>query len=232
MMIPTPRRPEIDHRTLKLIVGTVALTLAFLTSAFAMAPLTSISESYWEGGPSQAIFIGFLFAIASFMLAFNGRSKTEMVMSKIAAMAALGVAMFPCICDCHPSRTGNLHYISASVMFLVLVFFCYAFYTRAKAKAHAEARVRAGVYVICGLAILLAMAVMAIDGMTRGRLGAGFPTLTFWCETTGLVAFGISWLFASHVLPAVNREDERFSPLRATNPDDSQTNLPLSDTPV
>ena len=232
MMIPTPRRPEIDHRTLKLIVGMVALTLAFLTSAFAMAPLTSISESYWEGGASQAIFIGFLFAIASFMLAFNGRSKTEMVMSKIAAFAGLGVAMFPCACGGHMSRTAVLHYGSASVMFLVLAFFCYAFYKRAKAKGHKEAKVRASVYVVCGVAILLSIAVLAFDGLTGNRMEARFPTLTFWGETTGLVAFGISWLFASHVLPAVNREDERFSPLRATNPDDSQTNLPLSDTPV
>jgi hypothetical protein len=39
----------------------------------------------------------------------------------------------------------------------------------------------------------------------------------------GLVAFGISWLNASHVLPVVNRPSERFSPLADRNPDDDVT---------
>src|SRR5262249_26400434 len=97
----TPRRPEIDHRTLKLIVGIVATGLAGLTSLFAKAPLTSISASYYEGGWSQGIFIGFLFAIAAFLLAYNGRSATEMILSKVASIAAVCVALFPCGCDGH-----------------------------------------------------------------------------------------------------------------------------------
>ena len=39
-----------------------------------------------------------LFAIAAFLLAYNGFSRADMVLSKLASVAALGVAMFPCEC--------------------------------------------------------------------------------------------------------------------------------------
>jgi len=47
-MLAYPQRPEIDHRTMKLIVGLIALTLASLTSFFASTAITSISASYYE----------------------------------------------------------------------------------------------------------------------------------------------------------------------------------------
>lgn len=94
-MPTTSKREEIDHRTTKLIVGIVALSLASLTSAFSRTAINSISESYYQGGWSQSIFIGFLFAIAAFLLSYNGLSRPEMILSKVAAIAALGVALFP-----------------------------------------------------------------------------------------------------------------------------------------
>jgi hypothetical protein len=75
-------RPEIDHRTIKLIVGGVALGLAPLTIALSPAPIASISASYHEGGAAQSVFVGFLFAIAALLLAYNGLSRTEMILSK------------------------------------------------------------------------------------------------------------------------------------------------------
>src|SRR5262245_44779787 len=90
-MLPMPTRQEVDHRTIKLIVGVVALSLATLTDLFARTDITSISASYYAGGWSQVIFIGFLFAIAALLLSYNGQSKQEMFLSKVASVAALGV---------------------------------------------------------------------------------------------------------------------------------------------
>ena len=210
-------RQEIDHRTIKLIVGLVALSLASLTSFFANSVLTSISASYYEGGWSQSIFIGFLFAIAAFLLAYNGYSPTEMVLSKVASIAALGIVLFPCRCD-GSGQTPYIHWISAATMFLILTYFCYAFLKRARAKGHSEAKARATIYAACGLAILLSIFVMAFNGISGGALKARIPRLTFYGEATGLVAFGISWLTASRVLPILTNERERFSPFRDRNP--------------
>ena len=218
-MLPAPERPEIDHRTIKLIVGIVALTLAGLTNFFASAALTSISASYYECGWSQTIFIGFLFAIAAFLLAYNGLSRTEMILSKVASATVLGVALFPCDCGGHPQLVPYLHGISAAVTFLILAYFCYLFSRRARAKGYPQAKARATIYILCGIAILLSIIVLAVDELSGGDLRAIVPNLIFYGEAVGLVSFGISWLTASRVLPVLTREDERFSPLSEHNPD-------------
>lgn len=217
-MLATPIRQEIDHRTIKLIVGVIALSLASLTSLFAESRITSISASYYEGGWSQSIFIGFLFAIAALLLAYNGVTRVEMVLSKIASVAALGVALFPCSCGTYRPPVPFVHGASAAVMFLILAFFCFGFFRRAVAKGHREAKRRAGIYAVCGLAIVLAIAVIAFDNLANGVLSTAVPRLTFYGEATGLVAFSLSWLTASRVLPWIARSDERFSPLAERNP--------------
>lgn len=44
-------------------------------------------------------------------------------MSKVAALAAICVAMFPCGCDSHPQIIPMVHYIAAAVMFSILAVF-------------------------------------------------------------------------------------------------------------
>ena len=217
-MATVEKRQEIDHRTIKLIVGLVALSLAGLTSALAIGPISSISASYYEEGWSRTIFIGFLFAIAAFLLAYNGLSRVEMILSKVASLAALGVALFPCECGDHPPLVPYIHGASAAVMFLILAFFCYAFYKRAREKGYPQANIRAAIYAVCGAAILLSIVVLGADHLLHGALSQRIPRLVFYGEATGLIAFGISWLTASRTLPLVTREDERFSPMREANP--------------
>jgi hypothetical protein len=216
-MLSGPETPEIDHRTLKLIVGVIALSLAGLTGLLARYRITSVSGSYYEGGYSQIILIGFLFAIAAFLLAYNGLSRREMVLSKIASVAALGVAIFPCTCPGHPElasfapQVKYVHSVSAAIMFLILAFFCYEFNRRAQAKGYVQARRRARIYVVCGVLIVASMVVMAIDTLMDHALSARFDRLTFVGEAVALVAFGVSWLTASRIFPGLTREDERLS---------------------
>lgn len=218
-MLAAPRRQEIDHRTIKLIIGVVALSLAPLTELFASQRLASISAAYYAGGWSQSILIGFLFAIAALMLAYNGWSEREMVLSKVAAVAGLGVALFPCACCAHTPPLAWVHGASASVMFLILAWFCWVFYRRARTKSFAQARVRARIYLVCAVLILGVMSTIAVDEWLLGTGCARDSRLVFYGETVGLVAFGISWLTASRVLPVITAQEERFSPLRASNPD-------------
>ena len=216
----TPQREEIDHRTIKLLVGVIALTLSSLTSFFAGTPINSISASYHAGGWAQSFFVGFLFAISAFLLAYNGLSFREMVMSKIAALAAIGVALFPCKCDQQPEILPYVHAAAAAAMFVMLAGFCYIFFKRARQKGYPQASMRAAIYAACGVAIVLSMAVLALDASTDGMIKAALTSLgingarlTFYVEHAALIAFGISWLTASRVLPVITRPDERFSPL-------------------
>lgn len=219
-MFQDPEHEEIDHRTIKLIVGVVALSLPGLTSLFASAPLTSISASYYQGGWSQSIYIGFLFAISALLLGYNGHSWPEMVLSKVASVAGFVSVLFPCGCDGHVAAVPYVHELSGATTFLILAYFCYAFLRSAWNKGHPQAKARAIIYALCGIGIVLTLLVLGSDALLlHGALTARFPRLTFYWERVGLIAFGIAWLTASRVLPLLTLPTERFSPFRAHNPE-------------
>ena len=204
---------EIDDHVLKLTVGLVALGLPLLTSFLSANSIGSISASYYEGGWATDFFIGCLFAISSFMFAYNGDSLTEMILSKMVALAGMGVALFPCGCGkgADEKTIPYVHYIFAAIMFTVLACLCCIFYQRARAKGHREAKMRSYIYAACAITIVLVIAVLGIDNFTGGHLASKFSRLTFFGEWTGLLAFGISWLVASRALPFITAPRERVS---------------------
>lgn len=212
-MLPSPKRKEIDEHTGKLIVGLIAIFLASFTSFLSGdVAINSISQSYHVGGWARDIFVGSLFAITAFLLSYNGNSKAQMVSSKIAALAAMGVAMFPCECEIYEEIIPNVHDISAAVMFLVLAFFCYTFYCRARDKSHPQAKIRAYIYVACGLTIVASILILAFDHLSGDLISSSIIRLTFYGERAGLVAFGIAWLTASRALPLITTKEERLLP--------------------
>ena len=210
-MYSNPKRVEIDHHTMKLIIGVIAISLATLTSFFAVTSIQSISASYYEDGWSRDIFVGFLFAISAFLLAYNGKSTNEMVLSKMAAVAAMGVAMFPCKCGTHTEIIRYVHGTSAAVMFVILAIFCYIFFRRAYGKGHLQAKLRAIIYALCGITIVTSILIIAIDNFTGGIISSKINRLTFFCEAAALIAFGIAWLSASRILPLITSGKERLS---------------------
>ena len=202
---------EIDHHVLKLIVAVIALFLANVTAFFSTVPLDSISEAYHQNGWARDFLVGSLFAISAFLLAYNGEEAMEMVLSKIAGIAALGVALFPCRCDVYDEIIPYVHYVSAVVMFIVLACLCGFFYKRAVKKGHREAIWRSWLYATCGIVIVLVVGVLGLDFLMDGALSAKFDRLIFYGERTALFAFGISWLIASRVLPFITDKKERIS---------------------
>ena len=209
-MLSKTRRQEIDYRTIKLIVGLIAIFLASITSFFAEPKITSISAAYYSTGWAEVFFVGSLFAIASFLAAYNGRSTQEMVLSKFASFFAIYIALFPCGCDGHEEIIKHVHGLSAGLLFAILAYFCIAFQKRAKVKNHVEAKRRATIYFFCSILIIVAICVMATDSLTRGSISHIFSRLTFYGESTGLWAFGVSWLTASKVLPCFADDSERL----------------------
>ena len=206
-MFSEPKRPEIDEHTIKLIIGIIALTLANLTSFFSPDGLQSISDSYHKGYWSRDIFVGFLFAIFALLLAYNGKTGMEKILGRIAACTALLVAMFPCECVTHTEIIPHVHGISAAIMFVILAFFCHAFFKRARSKDYPQAKVRSYIYAICGVTIVTVILILGADHFIK----FGIEKLTFYGERSGLIAFGVSWLTASRVLPFITRKDERNS---------------------
>lgn len=203
--------PEIDNHTTKLIVGIIALSLASLTNLFSAESLDSISASYWDLNQwPRNIFVGCLFAIGAFLLSYNGLSKTQMILSKVAAIAAICVAMFPCKCGIHEEIIPGVHYASAAVMFTILAVFCYFFMRRALSKKTDRARVRAIIYGACGCVIAVSIVLMAMNILSESSFTRRIPRFTFFAEAAALIAFGIAWLTASLKLPVVTTSEERL----------------------
>lgn len=211
---------EIDFRTIKVLIGSIALFLGAATNYFAGGELTSISYSYCTGGRARDVFIGSLFAIAAFMWAHNGKSYREKIMSKVASMAALGVALVPTACGNELPVSGHgWHLIFAATMFSILAWFCYSFFERSRKKKTVQAKFRSMIYAACGVGIMGAMAAIGLHVL--GWFAPSSTRVVFYGEETGLILFGISWLTASHVLPLLNSETERF-----------KLNKPASEQPV
>jgi len=209
-MLSNPERQEIDEHTGKLIVGVIAILLASVTNFLAGSGLDSISESYHRGGLARDIFVGSLLAISAFLATYNGHSKYQMIAAKLAALAAIGIALFPCECDVYPEVIPKVHGISAATMFLVLAFFCKTFYQRAKKKGHSRAMLRCFIYAACGGAIVFSILVLALDGLLGGAIKNVIPNLIFIFEAVGLVAFGVAWLTASRIIIGLTNPDERI----------------------
>ena len=212
-----PRRLEIDNRTLKLVVGLIAIGLPVLTDVLSAGRIRSISESYYEQGTTSTVFVGFLFAIAAFLCAYNGRSRGQMFWSKVAGIAAASIALFPC--DCGHVRGPGVHYVAAVAMFGVLTYFCWAFYRRSFDSKYPQAKARRAVYFVCAVAMVLSILALGANALLHWDESL-YPRFVFYGEAAGLVAFGVSWLTASRTVPGLTHPQERFSPLRPNNPPD------------
>jgi len=210
----TPWPPEINQYTIKFLIGLVALLLPVVEVILSRGAITSISESYWypDSYWSRNIFVGSQFAIAALLAGYNGTSSKQLWFGKVAALAAILIANFPCKCgrDAHEIVKG-VHGVSAGVMFAVLAWFCWDFIQRAKTKLHDARRTAASrriiIYKACGVGMLVAIALFV------GHF-VFFPdeeSLILWGETFGLVSFGLSWLAASHKLPGITHSSERES---------------------
>lgn len=202
---------EIDHQVLKFIVGMIAILLPPLVSCFAGESLDSISESYHTADPARNIFVGFLFAISSFLFAYNGKSQPEFLMSKAAALAALGVALFPCGCERHTEKLINVvHFGSAGVMFTVLAGMCEVFRRRALDKHTPEGLRRARIYRTCTITIVGSMVLLLAHVGFGCFNGWGFEPV-YWFEASSLWAFGIAWLTAAKPLDVIAEPGQKVN---------------------
>ncbi len=200
-----------DYRLLRLIMGIIAFSLPLIVDAFSTGELPSISASYHT--ESRDPFVGLLFVVGALLFAYRGHNAKENLGSNVAALAAIGVALFP---TADPPGSGRwvamVHYGCAIILFAILAWFCFGpFRTRTKGATGKKGR-RARIYLICGAAIVGAMV-----GLLLAKLMLPADTviqfeLTYWAEFIALWAFGIAWITAGKVVPFLVDADESLMP--------------------
>ncbi|MFC5289064.1 DUF998 domain-containing protein [Actinokineospora guangxiensis] len=154
--------------------------------------LHSISGYYYSD--LRDVYVGAMCAVGVFLLSYRGYEPLDDLVSNVAAVAAVGVALFPT----RPSGGGSavdevfgvLHLISAGVFFLALAYFCLVLFRRSGDSVTERKTKRNGVYLGAGVVILGALVVMVVSGFFEW--GDLRPVL--WLETAATTAFGVAWL--------------------------------------
>ena len=72
--------PVFNYKTLRLLMGLIAITLAPIVSIISGMSLPSVSHSYYT--EAQDVFIGMLFVIGTLLWAYNGHTIRESLASK------------------------------------------------------------------------------------------------------------------------------------------------------
>ena len=181
---------------------------------------SSISDYYHT--LMRDIFVGIICAIALFLFSYKGYEddKQDNIAGTLASLFALGVAIFPTspdtpvpLCDkltCNIPAVitnpfiSNLHFIFATLFFLVLTYFSLFLFTKTKniRTQTKQKKTRNSIYKICGYVMLACIALIALYFF---YLEKRYPNLAkfdpvFWLETVALWAFAVSWLIKGKLI--------------------------------
>jgi hypothetical protein len=157
----------------------------------------SISDYYFTR--SGDIFVGIIFSIAFFLIAYKGYDAKDQWLTNSAGFFSILAALLPTSppADLH-DRIGILpesearviaHYVCAAIFFFLLAYISYFQFTKSRGIKTKEKEERNSVYRIS--AIVMVAVVVLIPVFVRIP---GLPNSTFWLEWIALAAFGISWL--------------------------------------
>ena len=206
-----PHRPVFDYRTLRLLTGLIALSLPFVVSLVSTDELVSISASYYT--EARDLFVGMLFVVSAFMVAYNGHSARQSRLSKVAGVAGFLMALLPTACDgCEKNAAAILHYVAAAVVFSILAYFCLGPFRRDTQGRGGKKALRAKIYWLCGWAMILCMVgEVAAELLILAGVKPGF-NVTYWAEAIALVAFGVAWIVSGKHFGLFADPDE--SPLK------------------
>lgn len=198
-----------DYRTLRFLVGLIAFSLPFVVTFIASTPLQSISASYHTEG--QDMFVGMLFIVGSFLVAYNGHLIREAIASKIAGISAILVALFPTACyTCGVDINSTIHYAAAVLLFGILTYFCLGpFRNKIKNKTGKKAT-RSKIYLACGIIMILCMLAVPLGKLILNSDVYDSLAITFWAEAIALNTFGVAWIVAGKYIPLTTEEDERL----------------------
>jgi magnesium-transporting ATPase (P-type) len=158
--------------------------------------LDSISAYYYS--VMRDVFVGSLCAVAVFLLSYR-YDWLDDIAGDFAGVCAIGVAFFPTAPDVGATEQqvviGELHLLFAACFFLTLAFFALVLFrkTDQQKKPTRQKQWRNMVYLFCGLAILVCIALLVLAQFLRGNPQLQPLHPVFWLESLAIMAFGIAW---------------------------------------
>lgn len=204
-------RLVISYLALRKSIGILGLTFPFILvfGGFLINTQiqTSVSEYYHTG--MRDIFVGILFAVATFLLAYKGYDRKDAIAGNIAGMCAVGVALIPTTPDNNPTDRqvliGMLHLLFAAGYFCTLAYFCLFLFTKTNTDTPTARKLqRNRVYKISGFLILFSIALIALIVALPDQLVEPLMIYkpVFWLEAIAIIAYGFAWLVKGEAILA------------------------------
>jgi hypothetical protein len=215
----------ISFNTLRKSIGWfgIALPAAMLAGNYLFGSCHAIqdSNSHYYYTITGDLFVGILCAVAMFLLAYKGYpdDNTDNILTSLTGICALFVAFFPtndnstdsCAVVHLPINAARnwAHYGFSAAFFILLAFISYFLFTKSKGvKTKSKIR-RNKVYRVCGVFIIVFIALIAIYLKMADRLsGLAKYKPVFWLEWFALIAFGFSWLIKGEMMLADKPEEK------------------------
>lgn len=219
-----------SYLTLRQLIGLFGMALpllcAFFAAVFSGYPLQPSVSAYYHTN-ARDLFVGLLVCVGFFLVTYRGYDPIDDIVATAAGIAAMGIAVFPCLGEVCPMRpaglfrfpaavSDKLHLASAVSFFLLCAANSLFLFTRTdKRRAMTRNKVRRNrIYVACGLVMILAMGALAAAMLLLDRALLLRTRAVFWVELLMLAAFGVSWLTKGEsILP--DREGPRARPRRS-----------------
>ncbi len=170
----------------------------FMVSSMEYQP--SISDYYYT--QMRDYFVGNMFVIGVFLSAYRGHDSDH-VLTVIAGISAICVALFPCGQD-EITVVSILHYISAVSFFGVVGYISSYVFTKTSSNApnNPKKDARNIWFKVCGTAIFALLALMAASILLIHKYDVplnDYKTI-FILETLAVWSFSLSWLIKGQAI--------------------------------
>lgn len=190
-----------SYFTIRIAIGILGIALPFILVLGSIildgkTEIINSISSYYHLHIGNA-FVGILCAVALFLFAYRGYDFRDNFAGHLAGIFALGIAFLPNNTANPGTLINILHFTSACLFFLVLIYFSVFLFTSSdQPKPYTQAkRNRNLVYYICGFTMLLCLILIGVYMLWLKK----YPFFVnikpvFWLETFALIAFGTSWI--------------------------------------
>lgn len=157
--------------------------------------LSSISGYFYS--PLRGVFVGSMCAVGIFLLSYRGIHWVDDVIGDVAAVAAVGLALFPTTPPGPRTPAQQhiavVHAVCATTFFVMLALFCLVRFPQpdfGEVADDSRKRRRDIAYYVTGGMILLCLLLVVVTGLMP-RTEPAHPLLIL--ETVAIFSFGVSW---------------------------------------